>query len=402
MTIQNYHYIETLPLLKWVVNKWSKKKEPLQKVRILLIIHLLHDASGFLHALKLLGAKEVLIIGKPYSTVSQTVNEIKDLGFNQVFTPIDMMEFEKIVKDKLELILGNKEGNKDKVIILEDGGYCLNLIYLKNLNTQNLLGIVEQTTIGIRRNEKVIDKIQENGGNINYPIINVAETPSKKELESLEVGSTIVRNVETLLAKMENTIRGKEILVVGFGSIGSSVASIIKDKSHVNVYDNDPLRRIKAKYLGYKVCSLDQGIRTAQVVIGCSGNTWATADKLTKLKNNVIFVCATSERVEYSHEFLEKSSTQKKYNWGLEFNLEGKKINLLADGYPINFYGASAKESVPTTSVPGESFQIISSLLLWGMLFVRFKNKKQKGIVPFPTKEENDIDKKFEQILIDG
>ncbi|HJU59941.1 MAG TPA: hypothetical protein VJ583_09330 [Nitrososphaeraceae archaeon] len=90
---------------------------------------------------------------------------------------------------------------------------------------------------------------------------------------------------------------------------GSSVAFLLKDKAHINIYDNDPLRRIKAKYMGYNICSLKQGIKRAQIVIGCSGNTWAMENELIKLNDDVSIVCATSERVEYSHEFLDKNSS---------------------------------------------------------------------------------------------
>jgi S-adenosylhomocysteine hydrolase len=389
-------FIETLPLLKWVVEEWSKPtKKPLKDIRIFLIIHLLPDASAFLHALKLLGGEKITIIGKPYSTMAQTVREIKDIGFNAIYTPRDMYQFNKYVKDNLIEIFQGKEN----IIILEDGGYCVKYIIESELNTNKLLGIVEQTTIGINRDKEIIDALKKQKKEINFPIIDVATTKSKVELESIEIGNSVVRNIENLLNKMKKTIAGKQILIVGFGNIGSAIAGTIKDKAPVTIYDNDPLRRIKARYRGLHVEKINQALKKADLVIGCTAKTWAKEKELLNLKDEVIFVCASSERVEYSHESLEKlSQSIKENNWGLKVVLNKKIINLLANGYPVNFFGASAKESVLNSSVPEESFQIISALLLWGLLIIP-QNRKKHNIIEFPIKDELRIDTIFEQLL---
>jgi adenosylhomocysteinase len=387
--MNEFHFIETMPLLKWAVDQWKDKS--LKDIQILLIIHLLQDASAFVHALKLLGANKIIIIGKHYSTVKQSVKEIKMLGFDQIFEPTNQKQLEEYVYKNLQQILSEN----DKVLILEDGGYCSKIIYDKKLETTNLIGIVEQTTIGINRDKKVIENNQ-----INYPIINIAETKTKTDLESIEIGCAVRRNIENLLTIMNITIKGKDVLVVGFGTIGQPIADAFKNvDANVSVYDIDPFRRIKARYCGFPVSELKKGIMKAQIVIGCTGVKWAYQNELLNLKDNVILICATSERIEYDHDYLDThKSTSEKSNWGIKFELKGKKINLLADGYPVNFYGASAKESIVTLSVPAESFQIISVLLLWGLLLLNSK-QYSSGIIEFPKEDEYKIDKKFEEII---
>jgi len=152
------NYIEDLPLLKWVVNEWAQKnKKPLKNFRIFLIIHLLKDASAFMEALFLLGAepKNVFIVGKPYSTLNQPVKEIKKLGFENIFTPKNMNDFETQVKHAIKLTV---KKNTD-VLVLEDGGYCLKVIRdLKLEKKARIHGLVEQTTIGIWRDKEQLKK----------------------------------------------------------------------------------------------------------------------------------------------------------------------------------------------------------------------------------------------------
>jgi len=194
---------------------------------------------------------------------------------------------------------------------------------------------------------------------------------------------------------MQKSLTGKTIFINGYGSIGSQVAVAVKQNNAVYVNDISPLARIEARQEGYLVTNLLEALERADIVIGCSGHTWLTKKEIPRLKNNAIIVCATSERVEYDHEALLKLSKTTKIipKIGLQCNLKsGKNLMLLAEGYPINFYG-STKDSVPF-----ENFQVISALLLWGLLLLT-KKLKIKSIMKFPIKDEKKILEEYERIV---
>lgn len=386
------HYIEELPLLKWIVSEWtSSGQKPLKGYKIFLIIHLLKDSPAFMESLLLLGAdpKDVHLVGKPYSTLKQSVTDIsKKLKFKNIKTTSTMREFHQKVENTLKQISTN--GNK--ILILEDGGYSLDIINkLKLYKKAKFYGIVEQTTVGIWRDEEAVKHRKP-----EFPIVNVAKTPTKSLLEPIVVGQAIAQNiVKILMPAFGKSLNGKTILVVGYGSIGKSLVKVLKETNVVYVQDKSALARLQARQDGLGVHDLNKIISNCDLVIGCSGNYWADAKKLLQMKHNAYFVCATSERVEYDHDDLLKHCKKItiKPSVGLKLDLiNGKTLYVLAEGYPINFYGAS-KESMPF-----ESFQIIGGMLLWGLLLLT-KKQLPNGIDLFPSSDEEKLCNEYETIV---
>ncbi|PKP54501.1 MAG: hypothetical protein CVT90_00965 [Candidatus Altiarchaeales archaeon HGW-Altiarchaeales-3] len=325
-----------LPLLKY---ECRKIKKPIFGNHVLILIqHLLRDSISLVRAFEKCGAEQedIFVIGIPYSSKSEVIKELSS-DF-KVFTPsypIDD-EVKKIIKKAVEVC---KKKNK-KLLIIEDGGYAVPIIHLElNEALKYCIGAVEQTTNGVWRDEEVI---------LNFPVLTIAFSELKKELESPEIGNAVVRNIQMLLSKRGDFIRGKKVILAGYGTIGRQIAeSLRNDGCVVGVSDPDPKKLIAARFKGFNTDSMLNLVKNGDIIVGASGRRSIGIKEILSAKNNAILVNASSKRVEIDVEVIEnlKETKNKIDGVGTEYELINRnRLLLLADGYPVNFYNS---ESVP-------------------------------------------------------
>jgi S-adenosylhomocysteine hydrolase len=404
-------FIEDMPLLVTLVKRWKRKLGiDLRDTQILLITHLLRDAPAFVDALIHLGAysSNVHVVGKPYSTMEETVSELKKFEGIHVWSAGDMSEFYSNVQAALlEIRLPGK------FVVIEDGGYFLREAFkipaapdvpagptgaavpavpAGNEFLRECVGIVEQTTIGITRDREILETAKP-----RIRVMNVAKCQAKNVIESTLVGLAIRRNIERLLFKLGWAPTGRTVLVVGYGSIGAEVAKAFKESgSTVLVYDKRPIARIQARQDSFWVDrTLEKLLPEADIIIGCTGEQWARGKELLMTKHNAVFVCASSERIEYAHEELEENSLEARpiKDVGTLYRMVTKNdLLLLAEGYPVNFYGTQ-KESIPE-----RNFQVVPGLLLAGMiqLVLPRTDSGSWGVVELNSELENEITETYE------
>lgn len=325
-----------LPLLSY---ESKKVRIPIFKnFVIILIIHLLKDSVSLIRALKKTGfnSEDIFIIGIPYSNNSEVVRKLKKEF--QVYTPPFPIEnhVRKIIKESTKIC--RKKGKK--LLILEDGGYATHLIHKEDSHAlKYYYGTVEQTAQGIWRNQEK---------DLKGPVLTVHNSSLKREIEAPEIGQAVVRNIQRLLSKRGDFIRGKNVAVIGYGTIGRKIAESLRDAGAiVNISDIEPRKLLAARFTGYNTDTSLNLIKNANIIIGSSGRQTIGLKEILAAKNNAIFVNASSKRVEINVETLEALKKKRKYTKiGTEYELiNGNNVLLLAHGFPVNFHGDS--ESVP-------------------------------------------------------
>ncbi len=347
-----------LPILKSEVQKTEK---PLfDKYVLILILHLLRDSISLIEAFAKAGAdpSDMFIIGIPYSSKASVVKELKKTF--KVFTPSFPID-EKVVEIVEQALEVCKEKGK-KLLIIEDGGYAVPIIHGWKIETTKdggyikvpipkklretfkyCMGAVEQTAQGVWRDKEI---------ELRIPVLTIASSELKKVLEAPEVGNAVVRNVQELLTKKGDFIRGRNLSVIGYGTIGSEIAKALRDNGAVvvGVADINPINLIAARFDGFYTDSSINLVTRSNIIIGATGHCSIgreTISKIAESGKDVVLVNASSKRVEIDVDALEElKDTKRSTDIGTEYQMpEGNKILLLADGYPVNFYGGS--ESVP-------------------------------------------------------
>ena len=369
------------------LTSWFARPEDLFANRILvLVLHFLRDLIPFIHSLcESLGAKSenIYLFCKPYPYLDRQkiVHNLREMDC-KVFTADSSEEVEPRVRDMVREVLRNRQGRE--VLIIEDGGYVVPLIHSDAFvnefgkPSEYCIGAVEQTTKGITRDELILKEKR-----LCIPVMNVARSEFKREYESPLVGRTIVRNIRTVMP--EEHLEGKKALVIGFGAIGENVARCLSGMENMKVYvaenrDDRKLKAYRSDFVAKVVARAADVIGECTLIVGTTGfpddKPSIGKEEIEKLSDGAWLVSASSDRGEIDYqtlgEFAGRSNIRPIPKVGTEYSIQTadktKKVRLLADGYPINFYYS---ESVPNKSID----PILSELLLSAMELARRKNK---------------------------
>jgi adenosylhomocysteinase len=352
---------KTLPVIGLTLSEYKGAGKKISKeYEILMIMHLLSDFASMIFELENIGlnSEKTKIVGIPYSTRAPVVEWLLKHSYDVVVSDCRnysdiYSQVEKVLKEQLEVC---KKGDR-KLLIIEDGGYAVPMLHSKfGEYSQYVVGAVEQTANGIW-----VDKELEEKGKLKIPVMNVAESEYKKEVESKLVGQAIVLNIRNLLAKIGKGV-DKKVLLGGFGATGSMVAKELSNAgANVSVYDSDQRRLHSARESSYTVYEdPKEGIRDKELIVGCTGKVWIEEGEMSQLKHGTYFVNATSKRLEINYDHLEvlcheRVEMDKFIGYTYKIGSDRREIHLLADGFPVNFFD--------NESIPDEQIQFIPALM---------------------------------------
>lgn len=258
----------------------------------------------------------------------------------------------------------------DKVIVIEDGGYIASTVFKNNPDlSKKIIGCVEQTTKGIRQDCLI--------KNLTFPILSVADSDLKRRYEPPHVADAVVNNIRRLLPDVN--FRGQNALVIGYGSIGKEIAEQLRKSMNVTVYDTNPDRLVEASQRVNIARNLQESSKSKFLVIGATGETSIKSSELLAMDHNTYLVSASSDQKEIGVEELKALSTNRKAIFhgkekiGTTYTLRTTKrvINLVADGYPINFWA--------TESMPNQVSDLILTLILFSAIEIADNYDKMKA-----------------------
>lgn len=352
-------------------------KSPFKNKYVFFILHFLRDLIPFVEASKKLG----LAIEKsyyfykdyPYPKKEEIIRYLKEQGANvDSYTKINQY---------LELFAKNPLKYKKKILIIEDGGFIVPEI-LRNFSQliDCVIGAVEQTTRGIV-NAKKWEK-EDTSNKIKFPLISVATSKLKREFEPPYIAGAVIDNIKKFLPNI--SFRGKKAGLLGFGAIGKKLAKWLKNEGmNLTIYDPNDGRKLRAALKGYTLAkSLRDVAKDKDFVIGASGYNAINSEVISIISHGTYLISASSEQYEIDLDELKRRTSKDPeplFNYsqnriGTTFCIspKEKKIFLLADGYPINFWGSE--------SMPNEASDLILVLLLLSTIELVINKNLDDGI----------------------
>jgi adenosylhomocysteinase len=263
------------------------KKDNCEIESVIAVVHLNEQLKSFLKAITSF-AEVAAILPKSSSKNPGLIEK-----FNSTYHILDYTR-EEIIANK-EIFLAeiiNKVGSK-KFAIIDMGGYFSHVYEdLQYRFRDNFKGIVEDTENGHQKYEIALKN--RLSLQCNFPVISVARS-SLKDPEDTLVGQAIVFSAEAIFRSSGFVFTGKQILVVGFGKIGKSIASSLKSRGlQVDVYDIDPIRLAAAFSLGFYSGQRNTLLSKADVIFCATGNKAIGLDDFRYIKNETFLFCATS------------------------------------------------------------------------------------------------------------
>jgi S-adenosylhomocysteine hydrolase len=371
-----------LPLLDALV-KGERGNQPLRGVTALLIQHQLGSMVPMTKAFIALGLRPERIywIDIPYTANAEVRAALRRLGIPRenfahrsyhLRRPYAPYQRKRVQQLYLRL-LGQLQ-NTDRLLVLDDGSY-----FLEALCCHEDKGSFPQTYI-VEQTMRGIIKMKEDATMRAYcariPVVDVAQSPPKKDLESPEVGKCVWRSLKPSIV---GEIGPKDnCLILGYGAIGSAVAAELKvslgiPSRQIFVTDPDPksLRCALEAELSEWTRTRDTAIRF-NLVVGCSGTTSFKIGDRVFLEKGALLASASSGSAELSREdFIDLADThlnddiyvieerplsKQSIHDPINIHLgDDRTVRFLNGGFPVNFDGR-------VNCVPPQRIQVTHAL----------------------------------------
>lgn len=192
---------------------------------------------------------------------------------------------------------------------------------------QGVRASVEATGSGINRLEKL---------DLPYPVFNWDDLPIKEGLHNRHmVGLT---TWQTFFERTHLTLHEKQVLVIGYGSVGQGVARVARAYGGaVTIVEKDPARAIEARYDGWQVQRLEEVVGLADVIVTVTGaRDVITAEHLPMLKDGVFLLNCGHHDAEIDVAALRAYPVEQMLPYIEAFTIAQNRIYLLAGGSMFN------------------------------------------------------------------
>lgn len=295
--------------------------------------------------------ENIFVLGKIYSSNSEIIEEMKQLGVNVEQPELKVGSFSSQHADNCKKIISGMS-DQDINIILDDGA---SLIEEGKKTAKNILFAVEQTSSGFRKLE---------GKDYSFPIFNVARSKTKLTQESPLIGRLIADRIEDYLESLN--ILNPRFLIVGLGPIGASLKQILDKEFFVQGIDKGDTTDL-VNYIK------DNGI---DMVIGATGTRIIDREEIEDLVDgkNIYLVSVSSSDIEFPVEYY-------RTDFNPHNDVKFKNITFVNNGFPITFKG-NRYESTPI------EIEKTIALLMGSVMNGVINDTKKEGLIDLPEELE--------------
>ena len=318
-----------MPVLEHIKKEFQEEK-PFEGITIASCLHLEPKTINLgltLHA----GGAEVAMTGcNPLSTQDDATAAGAALGLHMYGWRGETNEeyYENI----------NKVLDHEPDILIDDGADMIFLVHRERKELMDkIIGACEETTTGIHRLKSMHqDKA------LKFPVMAVNDSYMKYLFDNRY--GTGQSTFDSIMGSTNVLIAGKTIVVCGYGWCGRGVAMRADGLgANVIVTEIDPIRALEARMDGYRVMTIREAVKEADMLVTVTGNVdVVSGDDFKYMKDGCILANSGHFNVEINKEDLEKMSKSTKMMKPdiKEFVMEDdRKIYLLADGRLVNLAG---------------------------------------------------------------
>ncbi|MCI2426538.1 adenosylhomocysteinase [Candidatus Acetothermia bacterium] len=365
-----------MPVLGELARRLRQTK-PFAKMKVAICLHLEAKTAYMAQVIKDGGAEVAICGSNPLSTQNDVALALAESGVT-VNAKYDASpeEYRMYLAHTLET-----EPN----LIIDDGADLISLLHTEYADLlPGVRGGAEETTTGVLRFQAM-----EAAGALKIPILAVNDAHCKYLFDNRygtgqSVFDGILRTTNLLIA-------GKKVVVVGYGWCGKGVAMRAQGLgAQVIICEINPIKALEAAMEGYQVMKMEEAAAEGDIFITVTGSTGAiNVDTFKRLKNGAILANAGHFDVEIDVAGLKKiARTQRTVRKNIdEYNLNGKKIYLLAAGRLVNLAAADGH--------PAEIMDMAFALQVLALLHLRENNLPAK-VLPLPL----EIDKQVAELKL--
>ena len=319
-----------MPVLEHIKEEYEET-QPFKGITIGSCLHL-EPKTINLGLTLMAGGAEVAMTGcNPLSTHDDAVAGAADLGLNVYgWREQDDEEYYQTIN----MVLDHKPD-----IIIDDGADMI--MVLHNERTEllsHIKGACEETTTGVHRLQAM-----HADGALKFPVIAVNDAYTKYLFDNRY--GTGQSSFDAIMGTTNMVIAGKTVAVCGYGWCGRGLALRAAGLgADVIVTEVDPIRALEARMDGYRVMTIREAVKQADLIVTVTGNAdIICGDDFKYMKDGCMLANSGHFNVEINRQDLEAISTEvKEVRESIEefTTKDGRKIYLLADGRLVNLSAA--------------------------------------------------------------
>jgi adenosylhomocysteinase len=363
----------TMPVLRMIRERFADER-PLAGLRIAACLHVTTETANLVRTLKAGGASVALCASNPLSTQDDVAAALN------VHYGIPTFAIKGEDRDTyyghIDAVLDTRPN-----VTMDDGNDIVTRIHQDRRDLLNdIFGGTEETTTGVIRLESM-----HADGALAYPVVAVNEADTKHLFDNRY--GTGQSTIDGLLRATNMLIAGKRAVVAGYGWCGRGLASRLSGLgANVIVTEVNPTRALEAVMDGFLVMTMSEAAKVADLIITVTGDVNVLDGQHFPLMKDGIVIANTghfNDEINISALEDQASARRTLRDFVEEFILDGKRINLLAEGRLLNL---SAGEGHPA-AVMDMSF---ANQALSAEYLQQSKGKLEPGVyvVPKPIDQE--------------
>jgi adenosylhomocysteinase len=338
-----------MPVLGLIRERFARE-QPLRGLRIAACLHVTTETANLALTLQAGGADVVVCASNPLSTQDDTAAAlVAEYGISTF----------AIKGEDSETYYRHIHAAIDHApqLTMDDG--CDLVTTLHTQRTDKLAGVLagtEETTTGVIRLRSM-----QTEGVLRYPVIAINDADTKHLFDNRY--GTGQSTMDAIMRSTNLLIAGRTVVVCGYGWCGRGVAMRAHGLgAHVIVTEVNPTRALEALMDGYRVASLEQAVREADLVITVTGNVNVLDRRhLANLKDGAILANSGHFNDEINLAALSDGATVRTVrNFVQEYRYaDGKRYYLIAEGRLVNISAAEGHPAaVMDMSFANQAFSV--------------------------------------------
>jgi len=392
----------SMPVLRQLAVRFAKER-PLAGKRVAACLHVTTETANLMVALQAGGADVALCASNPLSTQDDVAAHlVRDHGI-KVFAIKG--EDHTTYYEHIRAALAHRPD-----ITMDDGADLVGALHMIALNrlddlsppvrkwvetlsaadrkalVTGVIGSTEETTTGVIRL-----KAMAKDGVLQFPVIAVNDSDTKHLFDNRY--GTGQSTLDGVIRATNMLIAGSTVVVAGYGWCGRGFALRARGAgANVLVTEIDPMKALEAQMDGYRVVTMAEAARVGDLFVTLTGNVEVIrVEHMRVMKDGAVLANSGHFNVEIDLEGLKKIARGPVVvrDFVEEWQLDGKKLFVLADGRLINL---AAAEGHPA-SVMDMSF---ANQALAAEHVVRHAASLSKDVHRIPT----DLDKEIARLKL--
>jgi adenosylhomocysteinase len=320
-----------MPVLRLIRERFERER-PLAGVRIGACLHVTTETANLMRTLKAGGADVVLAASNPLST--------KDDVAAALVTEYGIATHARRGEDRDTYYAHlNAVADTRPQITMDDGCDLVSLLHAERPDqVKEVLAGTEETTTGVIRL-----KAMAADGALGFPVVAVNEALTKHLFDNRY--GTGQSTVDGILRATNILLAGRNVVIAGYGWVGRGIASRMNGMgAHVAIIEVDPVRALEALMDGYEVMTAAAAAPWGELFVTATGNLNVfRREHFAAMREGAIMANSGHFDAELDlralREMAEGHIRDVRENVQ-EFDLGGRKVNLIAEGRLVNLGAA--------------------------------------------------------------